>query len=174
MRNDWGIKDALIRAGFDGHQPDFHEAIRNFWRQTFFSNEYLDYDVPFDGAQSYVQALYDLGAEIAYLTGRDVARMGTGTAQVLKKWQFPLDGTQAYTVLKPVKGMDDAQFKSDWFAALPANKYAGVWFFENEPVNVNLVRDTHAHVEIVFFESTHSGKSEAPSDLPRIVHFLLD
>ncbi len=172
-RTDWGIKNAVIRAGLDQHHPEFHQALKDFWFHHFFSNEYLDYDLPYEGAVEFVQKLADIGADIAYLTGRDVHRMGQGSRDVLLKWNFPLDDKQSTLVLKPQKGMDDAEFKSDWFRDIPTGRYEKIWFFENEPVNVNLVREKHPHVEIVFFESTHSGKAEAPTDLPRILNFLI-
>lgn len=172
-RTDWGIKDAVIRAGLDKHHPEFHQALKQYWVKHFFSNEYLEYDIPYEGAVEYVQNLLKVGADIVYLTGRDVHRMGQGSRDVLLKWHFPLDDKRSQLVLKPQKGMDDAQFKSDWFAALPEGKYQKIWFFENEPVNVNLVRLQHQHIEVVFFESTHSRKEEAPTDLPRILNFLI-
>ncbi|GIL17889.1 MAG: hypothetical protein BroJett040_16400 [Oligoflexia bacterium] len=174
LRSDWGIKNALVRAGLDNHHPDFHLALKTFWLESFFSNHYLQYDKPYEGAAEYVNQLHQAGAEIVYLTGRDIPRMNQGTLDVLKKWNFPIHVPRAEVVLKPEKGLDDAQFKTDWFAALPEGVYQGIWFFENEPVNVNLVRDTHEHVEIVFFESTHAGKAEPPTELPRIMHYLLD
>ena len=185
-RSDWGFKKALMRAGMDGEHPAFERHLKDFWGDRFFSHKYLDYDVPYEGAVEYVQKLHQLGCEIVYLTGRDVARMGKGTREVLEKWKFPLSsgGTkvtpvanpiyQGPLVLKPHLSMDDAQFKTDYFAALPSGHNTVVWFFENEPVNVNLVRDEHSHVEIVFFDSTHSGQANEPGDLPRILHYLLE
>jgi hypothetical protein len=173
-RSDWGIKNAVVRAGLDNHHPEFHETLRDYWVKHFFSNEYLEYDIPYEGAVEYVQQLYQLGAEIVYLTGRDVHRMGKGSHHILLKWAFPLDDQRASLVLKPLKGMNDAEFKSDWFAALPTAKYSKIWFFENEPVNVNLVRLQHEHIEIVFFESTHSGKEQPPTDLPKVLNFLIE
>lgn len=174
LRDDWGIKNALVRAGLDGRHPEFEETIKAFWRTHFFSNEFLEFDKPFEGAQNFVQRLYNMGVDIVYLTGRDVARMGTGTVKVLKKWDFPYDDVKARAVLKPQKGDDDALFKMEWFSQISEDDYGGIWFFENEPLNVNLVREKYQHIEIVFFESTHSGKATAPSDLPRIMHYLLD
>jgi hypothetical protein len=172
-RTDWGIKNAVVRAGLDRHHPEFHQALKDFWFKNFFSNEYLEYDIPYEGAVEYVQKLLKTGADIAYLTGRDVHRMGQGSRDVLLKWKFPLDDKRSTLVLKPKKGMDDAEFKSDWVRDIPTGRYQKIWFFENEPVNVNLVRQRHPNVEIVFFESTHSGKAEAPTDLPRILNFLI-
>jgi hypothetical protein len=112
-RADWGIKQTLIRAGLDKHHPEFHETIRAYWRQHFFSDEYLYYDTPYEGAVDYVKNLEKAGAQIVYLTGRDVFRMGKGSRDVLLKWHFPLDDRQSTLALKPEKGIDDAQFKSD-------------------------------------------------------------
>lgn len=173
-RRDWGIKNTLIRAGLDGHHPEFQDAVRDFWREKFFSNEYLRYDKPYPGAVKYVQALAGAGAEVIYLTGRDVHRMGKGSAEVLHHWKFPLDEQKYSLVLKPHRSMDDGLFKRDWFTAMPLGRYEKIWFFENEPVNVNLVRMHSAHVQIVFFDSTHSGQATAPENIPWIMHFLLD
>lgn len=174
QRTDWGIKDAVMRAGLGDHSTDLHNALRDFWKQKFFSNEYLHFDVPYDGAVEFVQKVQELNCDIAYLTGRDVARMGPGSREVLEKWAMPLNDQNAQLILKPQKGMDDAAFKSDWFAEIPENKYTKIWFFENEPVNVNLVRSVHKHIEIVFFDSTHSRQQAAPLDVPKIINFLFN
>jgi len=173
-RKDWGFQNALERAGLDGNHPELQEAVRDFWYQRFFSNDYLKYDLPYDGAVEYVNAAANLGAEVVYLTGRDVVRMGPGSALTLKQWGFPLDDRQTRLVLKPNKVMDDAEFKTNWFANLPENSYADIWFFENEPVNIHHLRKQQPHVNVVFFESTHAGKAAPPEDIPKIMHFLLD
>lgn len=173
-RRDWGIKDSLIRAGLDGHHPDFQEKVRDYWRQTFFSNEYLKYDVPYPGAVKYVQALDKAGAQIVYLTGRDVHRMGQGSRDVLLHWKFPLDDKNSRLALKPHREMDDGLFKRDWFKEIHVSEFSKIWFFENEPVNIHLVREHTPHVEVIFFDSTHSRKAHPPEDIPAIMHFLLD
>jgi hypothetical protein len=172
-RRDWGIKNMLIRAGLDHHHPEFEEAVRDFWREHFFSNEYLKYDRPYAGAVKYVQSLAEAGAELAYLTGRDVHRMGTGSEQVLRDWDFPLS-ERAQLVLKPHRSMDDALFKKDWFNSLPVGQFAKVWFFENEPVNIRLIQECNLDIDIIFFDSTHSGKAATPENIPAIMHFLLE
>lgn len=174
QRTDWGIKNALMRAGLHLHSTEFHIAVRDFWMKCFFSNEYLEYDLPYEGAADYVNRIYDLGADIVYLTGRDISGMGAGTEKVLKKWNFPVSTDRVELALKPLKGADDAQFKKEWFLKIPPEKYKNIWFFENEPLNVNEIRQHFDHIEIIFFESTHSGKATPPTDLPRIFHYLMD
>lgn len=173
-RKDWGFKNALERAGLDGKHPELQAALHDYWYERFFSNEYLQYDLPYDGAVEYVNTVANLGAEIVYLTGRDITRMGSGSALTLKQAGFPLDDHQSRLVLKPHKSMDDAEFKTDWFACLPNQKYADVWFFENEPVNIHHLRQRLPQVNVVFFQSTHAGKAPDPEDIPRIMHYLLD
>ncbi len=172
QKTDWGIKNALLRAGLDSAHPEFFESIRAFWAERFFSNEYLVYDQPFDGAVEFVQKLVQLKTKIVYLSGRDEIRMGLGTRKVLRKWGFPVEGA-AEVALKASHGYPDDLFKSEWFAK-NAKMFQPVWFFENEPVNIELVRRDHPQVQIIFFDSTHSGKAARPLDLPAIMHFLLD
>lgn len=168
---DWGIADALKRRAVTDPDPQFLEEVKLFWRKQFFSNEYLEFDIPYAGSVRYLQRLAESGAHIAYLTGRDVHRMGPGSLKILEKWKFPV-GHKAELVLKPHRDMEDRRFKTDWFRVLPPNRYADVWFFENEPVNVNDLRSHLPDIRVVFFDSTHSRKESAPTDIDWIRHFL--
>lgn len=172
LRSDWGIIGALQRVGLDRHHAEFQEAIKNYWLQSFFSNHYLQFDSLYDGALEFVLSVEKAGAEIAYLTGRDVERMGAGSLAVMNQWGFPLN-EKAELVLKPHRSMDDAQFKTDWFIAAEKRNFKKIYFFENEPVNLHHLREFCPHVEMIFFESTHAGKAEPPEDIPRIMNFLL-
>ena len=171
-RSDWGIRKSLLRAGLAHAEPEFQRAVGDFWRERFFSNDYLEFDIPYEGASEYVNQVYKLGTEVVYLTGRDQHRMGSGSRKVLQKWNFPLDDKWAHLVLKPQKEMDDGLFKRDWFLQHPHEDSKAVWFFENEPVNVNLVKKHSPHVEIIFFDSTHQGAEDPPEDIPKIMNFL--
>ncbi len=173
LRSDWGIKGALERAGLDGHHADFQEAIKDYWQKSFFSNHYLQFDSPYEGALEFVASVESVGAEIAYLTGRDVERMGVGSEEIMRRWGFPLN-EKALLVLKPHRSMDDAQFKTDWFIEADKKGYSKIYFFENEPVNLHHLAQFCPHVEMIFFESTHAGKAEPPEALPRIMNFLLN
>lgn len=174
LRQDWGIQNALIRAGLDGHHPEFQHAVKEFWLKNFFSSHYLQYDEPYAGAIDYVKAVHKKGAQVVYLTGRDVERMGVGTEEVLRQWDLPLILGSADLVLKPHKSMDDAEFKKDWFEEALQGDYEKIWFFENEPVNIHLICEKCPSVEVIFMDSTHAGKAHAPTDLTTIVNFLYD
>lgn len=114
LRQDWGIVGALQRAGLDSVDSEFQEAILSYWKNSFFSNHYLQFDNVYEGALEFVQAVDAAGSEIAYLTGRDVDRMGVGSIENLRQWNFPLHD-KAKLILKPHRSLDDAQFKTDWF-----------------------------------------------------------
>jgi hypothetical protein len=166
---DWGIRSAMTRLGLDTSNPRFFAEARDYWAKHFFSNDHLHRDQPYPGAVEYVNRLAKAGAEIMYLTGRDVKRMGEGTVKSLEQWKFPLpkDSPRVHVRLKPDQVMDDAEFKRDTLAALEKS-HPEIWFFENEPVIVNMVLQDCPSVEIIFMDSTHSGRGVAPTHLHRL------
>ncbi|QDK38900.1 HAD family hydrolase [Bdellovibrio sp. NC01] len=169
---DWGFTNALQRIGLDGKHPDFEEALHDYWYERFFSNEYLEFDHPSEGAVEFVKDVVEAGAEIAYLTGRDVQRMGPGSESVLRKWNFPIND-RARLILKPHKSMDDAEFKTDWIVGeVNQNKFEKIYFFDNEPVILHRMNDKCPQVQIYFLDTTHSGKAHPPENLPRLLNFL--
>lgn len=167
---DWGVKEAVLRAGFS-IEKDFEilQKLRDYWAAKFFTSEYLHYDVPYPGAISFVQELADTGCEINYLTGRDQARMGKGSFEVLEKWGFPVAENTLF--LKPSRDQDDELYKLEWFRALDHSKYEKIFFFENEPVNVNAILASHPEVEIIFLDTTHARKQEVSAPIKKIKNF---
>lgn len=174
LRNDWGFIKVLQRAGVDHNHHELFDYVKEAWHQRFFSNEYIHYDVPYEGATFFVNQLHHLGIPIAYLTGRDVFRMEKGSIEVLKKWDFPLNDNNAKLILKPHKDMNDAKFKCDWFDTFDRSQYSKIYLFENEPVNINYIQARLPEIEMVFFDSTHSGKEPAPSEVATIINYLLE
>lgn len=170
LHTDWGIKESLVRKGY---QPDehseLHTRLKNFWFERFFSNKYLHYDVPYPGAIEFVLELERAGAQIFYLTGRDVLRLGQGSKDVLLKWGFPCRDGQL--ILKPHRSMNDELFKRDWFINLDRSQYDKVYFFENEPVNINAVLQHCPDVEIIFLDTTHARTQTVTAPIKRIPHF---
>ena len=170
LHTDWGIKEAVLRQGYnlDEHAELLNE-LRDFWNQRFFSNEYLHYDVPYAGAIEFVLELAATGTEILYLTGRDHARMGSGSKEVLLKWGFPC--AQEQLILKPVKTMNDELFKRDWFLHFDRKPFHKIYFFENEPVNINAVLEHVPDVEVIFLDTTHARKQTVTAPIRRLSHF---
>jgi hypothetical protein len=170
IRNrDWGIEEPLKRAGLaiDGA---FFKSLHRYWAECFFSNDFLLHDEPIAGSVEFVQELHLTGAEIMYLTGRDVARMGRGTESSLRSHRFPMDAANVHVVLKPSVHLDDAQFKLEILQDAK-EKYERIWLFENEPVNLNLIAMNCPEIGLVFIDSTHSGREELQPVLDTIQHW---
>lgn len=167
---DWGIKEAVLRAGLSLESDvELLKNLRVFWSEKFFTSEYLHYDVPYLGAISFVQELSETGCEINYLTGRDQTRMYKGTLEVLNKWGFPVEEKNLF--LKPKKEQDDELYKEDWFKNLNHAQYEKIFFFENEPVNVNAILSSCPEVEIIFLDTTHARKQEVTDPIKKIKNF---
>lgn len=162
---DWGIKAILLRSGIRSGL-DFFELVREHWVSAFFSSHHLHLDQPYPGAVDFVRELYWHGAQIRYLTGRDVERMGHGSYASLNQWGFPLE-RQEHLVMKPRKEMDDHSFKTSWLSELK-EQFGDIWFFENEPVIINQVINTCPNINVVFMDSVHSGREEVPAHVPRL------
>jgi len=164
---DWGIKSAFVRVGF----TDFPEPIKKemilFWRERFFSDDYLELDHPSEGAVEFVNEVHDLGAHILYLTGRDTLRMGKGTHKTLKKWGFPVLESTSDLVMKPKSGIEDVEYKVEVLRAFEGAQ----WFFENEPKILHAVEKHYPQLRLVWLDTTHSGQAEPQGHWTRIRSF---
>lgn len=173
-RRDWGIRTAVERAGLHVKNPELVNRAREFWIRHFFSNDYLRFDRPLPGAPEFVRFVRALGVELVYLTGRDISKMLTGSLEGLRAHGFPLSAEGTELVMKPATGLEDHAFKEDWFRALPKDRFDKIWFFENEPVNLDKIRRGHPEVELVFVDTTHSRKLPSPTDLMTLDDFMVD
>ena len=127
------LKDTLAAAGV--HDPQVVAAAEAYWKPRFFSDAYVDLDVPLPGAAAYVQDLWRRGALVVYLSGRNAEAMLTGTTTSLQKWGFPVGVRGAQLILKPTFAEPDETFKEaslDHITALGSV----VASFENEPGNL--------------------------------------
>lgn len=165
LPTDWGIRGALQRQKLIA-TDELIKTVRDYWRKHFFAGAFLDYDTIYPSANEYVRHLHELGAHILYLTGRGDTPMREGTRKELERWGFPFfEDSKLY--MKPSDVQTDEGFKA---AALNqiAEHYDHIWFFENEPIIIQQVRDLVPKVRIVFVNSVHSGRAPAPLDLPTI------
>lgn len=167
---DWGIKEAIVRQGWAA-PPEFFIAIRDYWRQHFFGNDYLKYDKPYEGSLEFVLAIHKAGIDIKYLTGRDRPDMHAGTVASLKQWGFPLDDIEGQLFMKPAKGSaEDEDFKVQQMQNF-AKTYDMIYFFENEPVIINKMLVALPQVKIIFLDTVHSRKAIVPPHLTKITKF---
>ena len=175
---DWGLREILIREGYDmselkSENIHLHKKLIDFWTEKFFTNNYLHFDTPYLGAVHFVQTLFQKNIEVHYLTGRDVSRMGRGTKDVLLKWGFPIL-SDSHLHLKPHKDLDDHEFKLNWVLKFKNQKpKSEIYFFENEPVNINAIGRVRKDINIVYLNTTHSRKDVVKVPVYEIDHFSL-
>lgn len=162
MAKDWGLREPLARAGLNASKEFFRE-LRRFWEEHFFSSRFLHVDIPYPGAVEYVRGLEQNGVQVIYLTGRDEPNMRVGTLKSLEKWGFPLKNPNTQLIMKSFKGsMEDETYKSVHIMELK-KRFTHVWFFENEPVIIQQVIKSSPEVQVVWIDSTHSGRAHPPS-----------
>lgn len=165
LPSDYSVREVLARS-HARPDPEVADAIRAHWKKYFFSSEFLDRDRLYPSANEYVNHLHDLGAEVLYLTGRGESLMREGTIAALRRENFPLfEDTRL--MMKPSDLETDEFFKVRALRDLSTN-YDHIWFFENEPLIIEDVREALPHVHIVFVNSNHSGKKPAPQGLRTI------
>lgn len=165
LATDWGIRSALQRTQMQS-TPEFVDTVRRRWRERFFSSHHLDKDILYPSALEYVTHLKNLGAEILYLTGRNSGYMREGTVRTLARHGFPLKADENL-IMKPSDVQADESYKATVLKDL-ITKYDHIWFFENEPVIIELVRAQVPQVRLVFVDSVHAGRANPPSDLPTV------
>lgn len=155
------------------HASHFKHA-KNFWRKRFFGNDYLKHDEPTDGAVEFVKLLYERGAKIVYLTGRDVPLMSFGTFDQLKMHQLPIEQERCRLILKPKRHQDDLDFKSKAAASIMCWGEV-VASFENEPKNLVAMARVYSPTTMNVFIHSVSSDHPAPKGqgIYRIDHFRL-
>lgn len=165
LPEDWGIRAALTRTKMKA-SIDFFEEVRKYWALRFFSNDYLKYDKPYEGAVEYLASLEKMGVPIRYLTGRDRVRMGDGTVESLRQWGFPL-ADHDHLIMKPTADLKDEEYKTKALRQI-VTPDTSTYFFENEPLIIHHVLEHLPEVNVIFMESVHSGRAEAPTGLPTL------
>jgi hypothetical protein len=151
------------------------KKAKQFWRKRFFGNDYLPHDEPTAGAVAFVRAMYERGAKIVYLTGRDVPLMSFGTFDQLKTHQLPIEQERTRLILKPKRHIDDLDFKAQ--AAATIQTFGKVIAsFENEPKNLVAMSKSFGPETMNIFIHTVSSDHPAPkaSGIYKIENFRVD
>jgi hypothetical protein len=154
----YGVVENLARAGVT--DPARVAFGCDFWKERFFIDHYIRYDVPTKGAVAFVRACYDAGATLVYLTGRDLPNMAVGTFASLRDQGFPIGVVGTSLVTKPAFEIPDAEFKNDVAPALVRHGRI-IAAFDNEPANNNLFVEHHAQALSVFLDTHHAPNPPA-------------
>src|SRR5688500_20066441 len=75
------LTDTLKECGI--YRADLVKEISAFWHERFFTDEYIAFDAPLDGAPEFVRACHESGAVVVYLTGRGIRGRLGGTVAPL-------------------------------------------------------------------------------------------
>jgi hydroxymethylpyrimidine pyrophosphatase-like HAD family hydrolase len=149
----YDIASNLTRLGVS--EPAMLEEGATFWSQRFFTDSYIRHDTPVPGSVAYVRRLYDAGANIVYLTGRDLPNMALGTFASLRDLGYPIGVVGTQLVTKPDFETPDSLFKQSVAASLVR---AGevLAHFDNEPANCNLLAAAHPSAAAIFVDTHHA------------------
>lgn len=150
---DWSVEEILSRYNISSKEP-LVKAIHKYWRNCFFTNDFLYLDRPYIGSSEYVQLLKNQGASIFYLTARNHKKMAEGSLSSLKKWGFPLE-SPSHLILKKDLDVEDFTYKLKELNQIQ-KKFKAVLFFENEPVILNAVSVELPQIKLFWMDSTHS------------------
>ncbi len=134
------------------------DLIAEQWAKRFFTDDYQHFDVPLPGAKSFVSQVYEAGATVIYLTGRDV-NMLVGLTETLRMCGFPVGVVGTMTMTKKDFDQDDGIFKETVAAYL--DRIGEVLaIFENEPANSNLLQKIFPGAVSMFLLTQH--RQDAP------------
>lgn len=154
----YSLQDTFGALGVSASDTDLAQAIpviKEFWRERFFSGDYLKHDRAYPGAPEFVREVHGMGALIVYLTGRDEPGMGAGTRSILLRDGFPWEVDRTHLLLKPAYGLPDLEHKrgaSD-FIRRQGDLIAS---FENEPANLVGIYELFPDAMHVFVETVSS------------------
>lgn len=155
---EYMVSDTLKAVGLE--EPALVKRATDFWLPRFFSDVYATHDRVIAGGPAYVRALYDAGAFVVYLSGRDRPRMLVGTVQSLAGAGYPVGLDRTLLLLKPDPKTDDEAFKTTIMESL-GRMGPVVGLFDNEPANVNLMYRAFPKAVVVFLETMHSPNPPA-------------
>jgi hypothetical protein len=162
------LTESLQKLGVE--HPDLVERASSFWKQRFFSDDYLKHDIAVPGSVELAKACYDAGATIVYFTGRDLPLMALGSFQSLRDLGFPIGVVGTELVCKPDAKIPDEAFKREEGPKI-ARIGKVIAAFDNEPGNCNAFLEMNPDSDVVFVDTQHLPG--APPLAPK-VHVLPD
>lgn len=167
---DYGLKSSLERIQFQPTQPESLKSLEQYWRENFFTNHYLHKDIPVPGAVKWVQQLQEKNIQFIYLTARHKKSMWSGTLESLSHMGFPINENILF--LKEDLNDSDELYKAKTLKKLNSNiPQENTIFIDNEPLVLHKVSEHFPNIQLVWFNSTHSGKMEPPQKALAIKNF---
>jgi hypothetical protein len=146
------LTDTLQKLGLE--HPELAARAEAFWKERFFSDDYLKHDVAIPGAVEFARACYESGASLVYFTGRDLPLMGLGSFQSIRDLGFPIGVVGTELVCKPDASIPDELFKRNEGPKL-SRVGRVIAAFDNEPGNCNAFREMNPEADVVFLDTQH-------------------
>ena len=169
----YSIKDTFSELGLCHEKNNAaFESIKTFWRNRFFTNDYLFHDHPYPGSPDFAWKVYNAGAHIVYLTGRDDPGMGRGTQANLIRDQFPHSKPKITSLLKPKREMNDLLHKRKATEKIQTLGTV-IASFENEPLNLVSLSKIFPEAMHVFVDTVcSSDPAPVTQGIYRIRNFI--
>lgn len=149
----YGLVETLAGVGVE--EGPLLAEMKTFWKERFFTNEYLHFDLPTAGAVEFVNTLYTHGMVPTYLTGRDAPNMLLGTLSTLQRDGFPVGTVDARAILKGNAATPDHDYKASVITHLRATGEV-IGSFDNEPGLCNLFAEAFPEAVVVWLDQPHA------------------
>lgn len=169
LAGDYGLTTGLERSKVAFTSDQVRQSLFQFWRTHFFSNDFLHRDQPMTGAIEFANKLHNSGIPLMYLTARAHAPMIEGTIQSLQTLGFPM-GPSLPLILKKEGSVADEDYKSAEIKKIK-EKFEEITLIDNEPVVLQKINRDHPEVQLIWMDSTHSGRAKAPDNATVITDF---
>lgn len=170
----YSIQDTFTSLGFPLITQEIKKIatdLKAFWWDRFFTSSYLTHDHPYPGAVEYANHLYDLGANLCYLTARDETRMRQGTENNLRRDGFPFDSDGISLLMRTDSESTDSSHKANRASDIASQGFL-IASFENEPVNLVTLANLLPHADHIFVDTVCSdAPAPAGKNLFRIKGF---
>lgn len=152
----WEITEPFRRAGLG--DPELLGAVKAFWKERFFADEWLAHDRPYPGAAAFLRDLKDSGFTLAYLTGRHSPGMEEGTRRSFLEHGLPAGPAESF-FFKPDFAMGDREFKASVCRHIGALGCL-VAALDNEPANANLFRQAFPRALVIWLDTVTSPRPD--------------
>ena len=180
----WDLRDTARLCGYDDAQAQaIYPAMKEFWRERFFTSPYCADDAAIAGAAKFLEAVLGAGGRIVYVTGRHEG-MGEGTVESFRRAGFPIPewplGPHYPKTVSPVQLWlkkdpegDDDVWKENCHLLLAEGGVAGA--FDNEPTHVNGYKNKFPEAQVVHLDTDHSGRPvRVLASIPSVADFTLE
>jgi len=171
---NWSVSFALTQAGLDPNSASL-TPFRNYWGSTFFTDDYVALDLPNPGAVDFVNACYQGGALIYYLTGRHIGDrglrngMGQGTTLSLTNRGFPFWQGRCELNLKLDKDQKDADYKADAIKSIQSLNGNVIATFDNEPHNCEVFQEHFCNAMNFWVKTTWNPSDKYTSESLHVI-----